>query len=145
VRRKVLQDLANALCDMLVGWRMGEDLERIAALPDGALEFDLIANQAAHTVAGPIDLWMCGELSTWLRSRFVELKLPFDSLQTATLRADFRTDRIATNRKKIISFDWECRSRLVTDEKEYVGQLTDKHVWHTRLPPNKSLKRTREG
>jgi hypothetical protein len=132
VRRKKLQDLANTLCDMLVGWRMGEDLERIATLPDGALEFDLIAGRVTHTIAGPVDLHVCGELAAWLKSRLDVLHIPVDSLRAATLRADFRTDRVATNRKKILSFDWKCRSRLATDEKEYVGHL-EKHEWHNRV------------
>jgi hypothetical protein len=133
MRRKALQGLANTLCDMLVGWRMAEDLERIADLPDGTLEFDLVAGRVTHNVAGPVELWVCGELTAWLKSRLDVLAIPMDSLRAATLCADFRTDRIATNRKKIVSFDWECRSRLATEETEYVGHLVEKHRWHKRV------------
>ena len=37
MRRKVLQDIANTLCQMMVGWRMGDDAQRMARLPDRTL------------------------------------------------------------------------------------------------------------
>lgn len=47
--RKVLQDVANTLCQMVVGWRMGDDLEKIADLPDGTIVFDVLLREARHS------------------------------------------------------------------------------------------------
>jgi hypothetical protein len=39
MKRKTLRDVANTLPDMLVGWRMVEDLDRLSDLPDGTLPY----------------------------------------------------------------------------------------------------------
>ena len=132
MRRKALQDIANTLCQMLVGWRMGSDLEVLADLPDGAIDFDLLGETAVHSAVGPINLGVTGELSSWLRKRLNSLAIPMEAIAGAKLQASFRTDRVATNRKKIVSFDWACESALLTDEREYRGQLAEKHTWHSR-------------
>jgi hypothetical protein len=138
VRRKVLQDIANTLCDMLVGWRMGEDLETLSDLPDGTLRFDLLNCQASHSVGRDLSLHVAGELSAWFEHRLREHGISRADILRAELVADFSTDRVKTNRKRIVSFDWKCSSRITTDEKVYEGQLKEKHQWHSRLPPNTS-------
>lgn len=55
MRRKVLQDVANALCPMLVG-RISEDLEALSELPDGLLVFDVLAGSVTHDRNGPLSL-----------------------------------------------------------------------------------------
>jgi hypothetical protein len=132
MRRKALQDVANTVCAMLVGWRMGQDLEILAELPDGTLEFDLIEQTATHSVVGPVRLHIAAEIGAWLIWRLKDLAIPVDALRTARLRAQIRTDRIATNRKRIVSFDWTCESEISTDEKRYLGRLVEKHIWHKR-------------
>jgi hypothetical protein len=133
MRRKVLQDVANTLCQMLVAWRMADDLEKLSVLPDGVLEIDVLAARAAHNTAGPIDLWIAGELSAWTHARFTSLSIPLGEVQEVMVRARFQTDRVATNRKKIVSFDWHCDSVVRTSEKSYLGKLAEKHVWHRRV------------
>jgi len=144
VRRKALQDVANTLCAMLVGWRMSEDMEALAELPDGNLRFDLLAGTVVHDTIGQLNLHVAVELGTWLEHRLKQLEIDRGAIRSAVLNGSFSTDRIKTNRKRIISFDWRCESQVTTDEKPYVGSLVEKHQWHNRLPPNKSLERTRE-
>jgi hypothetical protein len=132
MRRKVLQDVANTLCQMLVGWRMSEDLEALSELPDGVLSFDVLGGSVAHNHSGALELHIAGELSTWLRHRLASLNIPLSALKSATLRAEFKTDRIKTDKKRIVSFDWSCESSLATHEKVYFGQLLEEHQWHTR-------------
>lgn len=69
MRRKVLQDVANTLCHMLVGWRMGEDREVLSELPDGVLTFDVLLGTAEHNVAGAASLCVAGEMAAWLKHR----------------------------------------------------------------------------
>jgi len=133
MRRKVLQDIANTLCHMVVGWRMGDDWERIAALPDGALVFDLLAGEVAHTTTGKIDLWVAGELAAWLRHRVQVEAIDPSRLLRAALTASFRAQRAGSKAKKLVSFDIECRSELQTDERSYEGSLIERHVYHQRV------------
>lgn len=133
MRRKVLQDIANTLCQMLVGWRFGDDYEKVAELPDGTLTFDLLLEQASHSSGISPSLFITGELVAWFRHRLEMHCIPLSCVRVATVTATYSTDRIKTNRKKVVSFDFSCRSILETDEKIYMGSLVEKHAWHQRL------------
>jgi hypothetical protein len=133
MRRKFLQDIANTLCQMLVGWRMGDDLETFAQLPDGTLEVDCLKGTAHHSVSGPVSMLVASELTAWLGHRLEVHRFPSAELRTATVTARIRTDRIATNRKRVVSFDFAVESRVATTSHEYLGALTETHAWHTRV------------
>lgn len=133
MRRKVLQDIANTLCQMVVGWRMGDDYERMAELPDGTLFFDLTAEAVRHSSGENPELWITGELSAWLKNRLNAERVEYSKLVAAKLEVTYKTDRIKTNRKKVVSFDFECRSSLETDETKYEGKLVERHAYHQRI------------
>lgn len=50
---------------MLVDWRVGDDLELLAELPDGALTFDVIAGVSFHDISGAVD-FDSRKLQAWL-------------------------------------------------------------------------------
>ncbi len=133
MRRKVLQDIANTLCQMMVGWRMGDDFELIAELPDGKLVLDLIEQTTTHDSGTSPSLWITGELAAWFQDRLKVLNIPAEKIISVTVEASFRTDRIKTNKKKIVSFDFDVRSRIETDEKTYDGHIVENHSYHQRL------------
>ncbi len=132
MKRKTLQDVANTRPDMLVAWRMAEDLDRLSDLPDGTLRIDLLRETAEHSEAGPITLHVVAELTAWLRDRLTALEIPLTELTQANLDTEIRTNRITTDRKRIVSFDLTCQSRLVTLQRTYEATLQERHVWHRR-------------
>jgi len=134
VRRKILQDYANTLCAMLVGWRMGDDLEVMADLPDGELSVNVLKGVATHSLVGVIELGVAKELQAWFFNRLKVSNIPPEEIKLATLKAGIKTDRIATNRKKIISFDFTLQSAIETNERSYLGRLKEVHSWHQRRP-----------
>lgn len=140
MRRKILQDFANTLCQMLVGWRMGDDLEVLAELPDGTLLIDALSGVATHSLNGHVNLYVAGELQAWLQNRLSESRIDPSAIARATVEASIRTDRIATNRKRIISFDFVVNSIIVTAKREYRGALAGVHRWHSRVPSNNAFK-----
>ena len=140
MRRKIIQDLANTLCQMLVGWRMAEDLEVLAELPDGVLSIDVLAGTASHSVGGAVQTSIAGELQAWLLHRLSVTDIPIAAICSAQITAHICTDRIATNRKKIISFDFAVESVIATDQRSYAGRLREIHHWHSRVPSNNSFK-----
>lgn len=112
---------------------MGDDYEIIADLPDGRLSFNLLTGSVTHSGGTSPSLWIAGELHAWLSARLVKEGIPVVELQTASLDVDFRTDRIATDKKKIVSFDFQCHSVLETSEKKYEGKLVERHTYHQRV------------
>src|SRR4051794_20852696 len=132
MRRKALQDLANTLCQMVVGWRLAEDLERMAELPDGTLSFDLLRETVLHSSDGELTLRITGELAAWLQARLRAETIDPSKLLSAQLEVRFKVERRPTKREWIVAFDFDCRSVLATDEREYRGTLVEHHEWRQR-------------
>ena len=133
MRRKVLQDIANTLCQMFVGWRLGEDYEKLADLPDGTLQVNLLLKQNYHSSGVDLIFWITTELAAWFRERLIVHGIPLSEIQKCSLAVTYTTNRIKTDRKKIISFDFSCISIIKTDEVEYNGALVEKHSYHQRV------------
>ncbi|MBK9763971.1 MAG: hypothetical protein IPO87_11555 [Flavobacteriales bacterium] len=83
--------------------------------------FRFAGRSVTHSGGTSPSLWITGELHAWLSARLVKEGIPVAELQTASLDVDFRTDRIATDKKKIVSFDFQCHSVLETSEKKVGG------------------------
>ena len=135
MNRKVFQDFANTLPWMLVGERISNDLETLAELPDGTIYFDLLGCTANHLTAGAVPLRVTEELTAWLSSRLISLDIPKNALCEVILMLHFRTDRIPTERKRIISFNFDCESRVATLDRTYQGS-SGNHVYHSRTAAN---------
>ena len=118
---------------MLVGWRMAEDMEAMAGLPDGSLNIDVLAGTASHNSVSLPPLHIVGELHSWLKIRLEKAGVPIKQLIMADVTAAICTDRIATDRKHIVSFDFVCTCTIRTVERTYTGRLAEKHQWHGRL------------
>lgn len=140
MRRKIIQDIANTLCQMLVGWRMGDDLEVLAELPDGILTINVLGGAASHDAARAIQLHIAGELQAWFSHRLAVGAIPGHAILSAEVTAKICTNRLATNRKRVVSFDFSVRSVVSTDERSYTGQLREVHRWLSRMPSNNSFK-----
>jgi len=112
---------------------MGEDLEVLAALPDGTLQIDILSGIATHSSNTQVELHIAVELQAWLLHRLAESTISPSDIEAAALTARIRTDRIATNRKRIVSFDFAVESVIATSERQYRGELQEVHQWHTRV------------
>lgn len=117
---------------MVVGWRMGSDVEAISNLPDGTVVFDVLSGSAKHSSGVQPTLWVSGELQAWFKKRLLVLRIPEAEISEATLEVGVRTDRIRTIRKTLVSFDFTCKSTLVTSDRTYEGALVEKHTYHNR-------------
>jgi hypothetical protein len=92
VGRKILQDVANTLPQMFVGWRMAEDLEILVELPDGALEIDVLTETVRHSSGSTLRLHVAGELAAWLGDQLDEASLSLTELTKAHLVVVIRTN-----------------------------------------------------
>ncbi|AXK71269.1 hypothetical protein DWG18_02495 [Lysobacter sp. TY2-98] len=118
---------------MLVGWRMGDDLESLANLPDGRLEIDVLRGHATHSSGAEPHLFIAHELQAWFSARLEQLSIPIAAISKAIVEADIRTDLLATNRKRVVSFNFDVNSLVTTAEREYRGRLAETHSWHSRV------------
>ncbi len=132
MRRKRLQHFADVLCHMFVGWRMYDDLERLAGLPNGRLSLDLLSMKAKHSIWGDLNLHITEEMNSWLIHQCEKDGLDFAKLLQASLEVDITSQKIVTKRKWVIDFSFDCHSTIKTDEKVYSSRLAEAHTWHRR-------------
>jgi hypothetical protein len=133
VGRKVLQDIANALPQMVVGRLMHEDLDKFAEMVNARITIDVLGRSARDEESEPVSLRIVDELAAWLAHRMVVENIPLEIVSAVSLRLDVRSDRIATDRKRIVLFDFECKCTLRTADRTYEGSLKEKHRWHQRI------------
>ncbi len=133
MRRKRIQEFANNLCPMFAGWRINEDLEILANLPDGKLDIDLLGGKAQHSSSGPLDLHISKELECWLKEQLKSANISLSTIKSAALSVQFRTDRVATDRNRIILFEFVIESSIATDEMTYSDTLKEACRWHKRV------------
>ena len=112
---------------------MGDDLEVISDLPDGTITVDLLAGRAEHSIVGPVDLHISKELQAWLNQQGKKEGIDISQLKSAVLEVDIDTSKVATDKKRVVMFSFECRSNLKTNEATYQAKVKDMHQWHTRV------------
>ncbi len=128
MRRKVLQDFANTICQMFVGWSMGDDAETLAEIGEGVILIDLLAGTASAN-GRAINLWITGELQAWFLGRLDISTIDRSLVNSAVLEVAFITEPVPQKKRRGTIFSWKCRSAIVTDELKYEGELIDTHTW----------------
>lgn len=130
MRRKVLQDHAHTLCQMLVGWRMGEDVARFATLGSGRLEIDILHGKSSHNGEPVVGVYISEELRSWFAKRLEIHAIPIDMVLEAILRADLNVKDSRTKKgARRVTFEWRVNSHIRTDEAQYNGKLIESHTW----------------
>ncbi|MBT3201724.1 MAG: hypothetical protein HN350_17620 [Phycisphaerales bacterium] len=135
MRRKRLNHYADAVCKMFMGWRMQDDLEILAELPNGRLTIDLLSCGAVHDSEGAVDLHIADEIQAWLEAECEKEAILFDQLDRAELVVDIDTSRVKTDKKRIVCFAFECKSVIETDEHQYFATAKETHKWYNRINP----------
>lgn len=128
MRRKVLQDHANTLCQMFVGWRMAEDGGKLAAMGRGKFVVDILQGTATGE-NGVIELWIAGELNAWFRRRLREHHVEEASILEAVLEIVVDSSPVPNKRARGTTFNWDIRSRIRTEDAQYEGHLNEAHTW----------------
>ena len=114
---------------MLVGWRMGDDYQKLANLGSGLFVFNILEG-TCHFEGRPIeDLYISKEIQAWFFNRLNEHKIPIQEIKEATLKAEVTTEIIEKKKRKMASFNWQCSSLIRTDEASYTGSLSETHHW----------------
>ena len=133
MRSKRLQEFANNLCHMLVGWRMYEDLQVLAECNGGQLTIDLLAGKTIHASRGELNLHITQEMQAWLEEQMQNSKIDASKITKASISAKILSIKLVTTRKRVIRFEFDIHSMINTDETSYSGYLKENHEWHQRF------------
>jgi hypothetical protein len=130
--QKVLADIANTMPHMVVGRMHPEDFETLATLTDGTLTMDLLAAMSRHSSGGTLNLKVTGELASWLNERLAKMQLSPTELSSAELAITIRTARVATDRARIVPFDFVCTGTFSTNDRSCSSKPTAALRWYNR-------------
>ncbi|WP_444910576.1 hypothetical protein [Microbulbifer sp. TRSA005] len=133
MRRKRLNHYADIVCKMFFGWRMSNDLEMMSDLPDGTIFVNILSGEAHHSISGAVDLHIAKQIKSWYKYQSKKDSIDISQLESAILEVDIDTGKVATNKKKIVLFNMECRSTIKTNDKTYKAMIKDMKQWHTRV------------
>jgi hypothetical protein len=128
---KNLKDHAHVFCQMFFGWRMSEDLETFAQLPEGKLTIDVLTGSCVHDAHGPVQTYIAGEIGAWFRSQLTGRGISIADITEATLSVDLKR-RPTPKGKRGITFDWYANSTIRTADRDYTADLAEPHTWIPR-------------
>lgn len=127
MRRGLLQDLANTACQMLVGWRLSDDIEWLVQQRRGDLVFDLLAGGTTLDGTAIEALHIGEEVRLWFMERLEEEAVPPGTVQSALLTCKFTAEAHAHKRRpgvRHIALAMQCRCEIATGDRLFVGELT---------------------
>ncbi|UKA05261.1 hypothetical protein IHC92_08845 [Photobacterium damselae subsp. damselae] len=130
---KRINHYVEVLPKMFVGWRMGEDLETLSELPNGVLSINLFDGTVSHSIVGELELYISNELSTWFRNEVKKENIDLSMLLKACLTVEVDTDKVKTNKKRVVMFNFDCIAHVATVNKVYESRFSEVIRWYTRL------------
>ena len=126
---KILQDHAYTFCQMFMGWRMADDLDVFANLPDGILTIDVLCGTCSHDELGSIETRIAPEIAAWFLHRLDEHRIPRSDIIDATLTVSMDRRIPLPTLKRDITYDWTCDGSFRTKDREYHARLSEPHTW----------------
>lgn len=121
--RAALQEAAEALCRVFLGWRLREDEDALLALGEGELAIDLLSGESWCDGEPLPTLFIAEELRRELARELERAGLGADALREARLEALFsRRRRRALDAGGGPPLALACRSRLVTAAGEWSAE-----------------------
>jgi hypothetical protein len=137
--KRAIRDVANTLPHMFGSRTSNEDFKLLAALPDGTLTIDLLAATAHHDAGAALKLPVVATLAAWLKGRLAS-QFTTDVVG-AMIVVVIRTDRVPTDRARIIPFELYCTAAVSTSGWTYSSPRVFRLEWYEPVA-FKSPKRT---
>jgi hypothetical protein len=127
MRRGLLQDLANTACQMLVGWRLSEDIDWLLQQRRGDLAFDLLTGATMSDGAAVEALHVGEEVRLWFMERLEDEAVPPGTVQSAVLTCQVTAEAHDHKRRpsvRHIELAMRCRCEIAAGDRVLVGELT---------------------
>ena len=126
---KILKDHAHTICQMFDGWRMTQDLEIFATIPEDQLTIEVFRGECKHESHGPIDTYIAGEISAWFKHRLTAHAIEQSEVLPAVLTVKLSRMPQMSKRHRGVTFDWRCDGFICTIDREYRSLLHELHTW----------------
>ncbi len=126
MRRGLLQDLANTACQMLVGWRLSEDIPWLIQQGRGDLDFHLLTGVTTLNGAAVEALHIGEEVRLWFMERLEDEAVPPGTVRSALLTCKFTAEAHDHKRRPgvgHIELAMQCRCEIATGDRVFVGEL----------------------
>ncbi len=68
MRRGLMQDIANTACQMMIGWRIHDDVPWFVQQSEGNLRIDLLSGDSTHDGTAIQPLWIAGNFGLGSRN-----------------------------------------------------------------------------
>ncbi len=130
--RKTLADLANTMPHMVASRIDRDDLEALMTRPDGVVTVDLLAARAEHANGDVLQLALVARLVDWLKERLAKAGLAPLDLSKAELSIAIRTNRVPTDRRKTVPFEFTSTASFATGAKAHTSKPTFALRWYDR-------------
>ena|SRR5579864_2847105 len=131
--KKILADVTNTIPHMVRSRIDGGDLEILIPLPDGVLTIDLVSGIAQHANGDVVKLALVAHLVDWLKERLAKAGLDSVDLTKAELVISIRTDRVPTDRKKLVPFEFSSTANLAIDTTVCSSKPAFALLWYDRI------------
>ena len=116
---------------MAASSRAAPSLGPLASAANASLEFDLLANQVTGAHQQPA-LPLAAELRSWLLAHLRAAGLDPEVLERAIVSLNFRTDRVATDRSRVVLFELSSSCTLRAESREFQATSGPNLVWYTQ-------------
>ncbi len=111
-----LQVLAQELCRIFLGWKLGADHEALLALEEGELSIDVLSCECSCNGDPIPPLVIAGELNDFLLRTLEREGVPRESVGEARVDALFARSRRHSRGREVPILRLACRSRVAAGE-----------------------------
>ena len=110
-----LQVLAEELCRVFLGWKLGADHDALLALEEGELSVDVLSGECSCNGDPIPPLNIAGELNDFLLRGLERAEVPRDSVREARVEALFARSRRQSRGREVPVLRLACRSRIAAN------------------------------
>jgi hypothetical protein len=133
VRRKILQNYANVLCQHFIDLGSGADAGTLAELGAGQYRLDILDGVCTKDGDEISELSVCRHFREWLLEQLKKHQVP-PGVEAAVLEVDIGVSNVTVKESYghvfgAAEFTYVCRSEIRTDEKTYAGMISGSKRW----------------
>lgn len=134
MRRKVLKDFANTVCQNYIDLNCGFDAAAFACYGSGTAVMNFLSGSCKFNGKPIPKLKGCTVLKDWLYQRFAAHDIAVHEITLAQMTVTVAVSNLKFRRSYGHAFysgcfDFHCQSEIRTDEKAYSGQVSGEKVW----------------